>query len=321
MEIRSNCLFLPENSIDPKDLLTKAGNNQVSDIEKIVATTGFIKLSRCNEPRASKFLQACCQLFAPELQETGENLRAVIVVTQSSDVRIPSLSARMQSWLNAPSSAVFLDIVDGCCGFVKATIIAERFLVSPSDRVLIVAGDLNSLMTKNSAASTQILFGDGFGFTLVGPSQHDFLSKIQTISDNDGFIEAEIGDQASLSMDGFQVFRFTSTIVSQMLVEANKLLFKRGYRQFAVAYHQASKFVVEQLEKKNPHKNPDWPAFNCGAIGNLGAGSIPAWISQMDTAPKQGLPLLCVGFGAGLSFGYSLLDLHLISNRVRFVDI
>ena len=245
----------------------------------------------------------------------------MIVVTQSSDVRIPSLSARMQDWLNAPSSAVFMDIVDGCCGFVKATIIAERFLILPTDRVLIVAGDLNSLMTNYSSPSTQILFGDGFGFTVVGPSQTEFLFDLQTTSDTNGFIEAQIADQAPLLMDGFQVFRFTSTTVSQMLVEANMLLLDRGYRHFAVAYHQASKFVVEQLEKKNSYKCSDWPAFNCADIGNLGAGSIPAWISQMDPTPQHGLPLLCVGFGAGLSRGYSVLDLNLNSNRLFQIDI
>ena len=63
MEISSNCLFLPKNSIDPKELLAQSGVNSVSDIEKTVATTGFSKLARCKEPKASKFLQACCQLL------------------------------------------------------------------------------------------------------------------------------------------------------------------------------------------------------------------------------------------------------------------
>ena len=58
----------------------------------------------------------------------------------------------------------------------------------------------------------------------------------------------------------------------------------------------------------------------CGEIGNLGAGSIGAWLSQGENLTNVGkLKMLAVGFGSGLSWGIASLTVNLKNNEVIYV--
>ena len=60
--------------------------------------------------------------------------------------------------------------------------------------------------------------------------------------------------------------------------------------------------------------------FACGEIGNLGAGSIGAWLSQGKNLTEVGKQkMLAVGFGSGLSWGLASLIVNLKTNEVIHV--
>jgi 3-oxoacyl-[acyl-carrier-protein] synthase III len=60
--------------------------------------------------------------------------------------------------------------------------------------------------------------------------------------------------------------------------------------------------------------------FSCGEIGNLGAGSIGAWLSRICQLGSKGkLNMLAVGFGSGLSWGLASLVVDVGMNEVIYV--
>ena len=69
--------------------------------------------------------------------------------------------------------------------------------------------------------------------------------------------------------------------------------------------------------KKLRYTNKLCGDFLCGEIGNIGAGSIGAWLSQIDfpTEAKES-QLLASGFGSGLSWGLATVGLNLEYNGV-----
>ena len=68
-------------------------------------------------------------------------------------------------------------------------------------------------------------------------------------------------------------------------------------------------------------KNKYTKNFNCENIGNLGAGSIGAWIANIsniaDNIPKK---ILAVGYGAGFSWGLASFSVQLKKNEIIYVD-
>jgi 3-oxoacyl-[acyl-carrier-protein] synthase III len=121
-------------------------------------------------------------------------------------------------------------------------------------------------------------------------------------------------------MNGFEVFRFTRNVVPQLvnsyLEESNQSLAAYDL----VALHQASKLVVSTICASLKYRNTLCDDFACGQIGNLGAGSIGAWLSQISSLDKKGpLKMLAVGFGSGLSWGLGSIVVNVQRNEVIYV--
>ena len=121
-------------------------------------------------------------------------------------------------------------------------------------------------------------------------------------------------------MNGFEVFRFTRNVVPRLIKNYLGGIGK-GLDSFELlALHQASELVVASICKTLKFDNESIANFACGEIGNLGAGSIGAWLSQgKSLVNKENLNMLVVGYGAGLSWGAASLQVSLQINEVIYV--
>ena len=74
-------------------------------------------------------------------------------------------------------------------------------------------------------------------------------------------------------------------------------------------FHQANKFMNEKIRKKlriEPEKVP----YSLHNYANTSCATIPLTITtQITSIPKGGLTLFLCGFGVGLSWGSSILNL------------
>jgi len=320
MKLAANFLLLPSSILYVEELLAFEKTNTAEEIKKIILTTGIKSFHVANEKSLSNFVLKGLSKIETNNQSLFQNIDAIIVVSQTFDSRIPNLSSKIQKSLGLPQSTYCLDFFDGCTGYIKAISIVDMLHQKGLSRVLVVAGDLNSSITEKAEVSTKILFGDGISFSIFETSDTRAKSLIFNDGDNEDTISCQVSE-GTMKMNGFEVFRFTQNTVPKLVkdflsresIEINSYDF--------IGMHQASKLVVTSLCSSLGIKNKYTENFNCDNIGNLGAGSIGAWIANISNIenciPKK---ILLVGYGAGLSWGLASLSIQLEKNEIIHVD-
>jgi len=318
MKLTHHFLLLPKTSVDVYPLLREAGRTH-EDALKTIGVTGIAAI-RCAQPAfLTPFLFDGLSAVHAIYDDVFVGVDAIIVVSQSYDQRIPTISARIQSKFNLASTTFCIDLIDGCSGYIKALKLISLLAQSGLKKALIVAGDLNDCMTHHADIGTKILFGDGLSLSVLESDHSVIDTRLFNHGDHHNVIACSFSD-AMMSMNGFEVFRFTRQVVPQMiksyLSETNTSL--TDYPLFGL--HQASKLVVSTICASLNHRNSLCDDFLCGEIGNIGAGSIGAWLSNIHGLDKKGpLQMLAVGFGAGLSWGLASLLIDIKKNEVIHV--
>jgi len=320
MKLTANFLLLPISNINVEELLAFENKNTAEEIKKTILTTGIKSFHVANEKSLSNFVLKGLSKIETNNQSLFQNIDAIIVVSQTFDSRIPSLSTKIQKSLGLPQSTYCLDFFDGCTGYIKAISIVDMLHQKGFSRILVVAGDLNSSITEKADISTKILFGDGMSFSIYETSDVSAKSILFNDGDIDGAISCQVNEEI-MQMNGFEVFRFTRNVVPKLIKD---FLFRESIKISSyelVGMHQASELVVSSLCLTLGIKNKYTKNFNCENIGNLGAGSIGAWIANIsniaDNIPKK---ILAVGYGAGLSWGLASFSVKLKKNEIVYVD-
>lgn len=318
MKITNNFLILPNASLDVGKLLNEAGRSS-EEISKTINTTGISSIRYAYPKLFTEFVFDGLAKINKCHDKLLADVDAIIVVSQSYDQRIPSISSRVQSKLNLHSETFCIDVMDGCSGYIKALSLASMLERKGQKKVLIIAGDLNSTMTSQSDIGTRILFGDGVSITVLESDKSAIDTWIFNNGDLNNIISCSVSKNI-IDMNGFEVFRFTRNVVPELI---NSYLEKTAQSLSSydlVALHQASKLVVSTICNSLKFKNTLCDDFSCGQIGNLGAGSIGAWLSQITALEKKNsLKMLAVGFGSGLSWGLGSIVVDVQRNEVIYV--
>ncbi|OUS04157.1 hypothetical protein A9Q96_14440 [Rhodobacterales bacterium 52_120_T64] len=318
MKIIANHTYLPLSKMDVLELISAKGDVLDAGASKMVENTGFNSLARVQNESTDNFIKLSAENFSDQCNGSDLAVDNIIVVTQSYEQRLPNISSTLQGLLKLPTSTFCVDIVDGCNGFIRALTIANK-ITETGMRTLIVGGDVYSPMTRRAELSTDILFGDGYSFTIVEQDNEPFRSKIMTDGTRGHFINASYRENV-LNMNGVGVFLFTNSEIPKLIKSLDWELDPGNGLPTYYALHQASKLIVNQLSKKLKLDNGEVPFFSCSEIGNLGPGSIGAWISANSSKLNTKANLTCLGYGAGLSWGVASLQMDLMQNGVQYID-
>ena len=320
MRMSYNFLCIPNQSISVFDLMKNNTSKTNEEIIKTINITGVRTLRRSKTKVLSSFILSALTLIREKYNDIFDGVDGVVVVSQTYDLRIPSISTQIQAQLKTGVDTFCIDINDGCAGFIKATAFADMLQQQGKERVLIVAGDMNSVITSQSEISTQILFGDGISISIFEKSADSFSYQLFNDGSNFRHITCE-SNKSVMEMNGFEVFRFTRNAVPKLVSNyfSKHQLTKEKYN--LIGFHQASLLVVDELTKTTGLTNTFGDNFNCGDMGNLGAGSIGAWLANLGGALHDDeRRMLAIGYGAGLSWGLSDFFLKLSANEVVYVD-
>ena len=157
---------LPERILNNQELEQMVDTSN----EWIVERTGIRERRIADKDTATSDL--CWQAAKMALERSAteaKDLDLIIVGTSSPDMLFPSTACIVQDRLGARNAAAF-DVEAGCTGFVYALSIAEKFLLSPEyKKILVIGADLCSRFTDyTDHANTCVLFGDGAGAAVVG---------------------------------------------------------------------------------------------------------------------------------------------------------
>lgn len=252
--------------------------------------------------------------------EPGE-LDLILAATLSPDKLLPALSCELQRELGASKAAAF-DINAACSGFLFALQTADLYIKSGMyQKILVVGGEILSKMMDWNDRSTCVLFGDGAGAAILLPDEsYGILSSIQGADGAKGSV-LSCGNRKNqnpyvknstelpyVSMDGQEVYKFAVRTVPKAILEAV------GQAQLAIEeidwflLHQANIRIIESVAKRLKVPMEKFPT-NLETCGNISAGSIPILLDHTKKRGmlKKGDKIVLAGFGAGLTWGVSVL--------------
>ena len=112
-----------------------------------------------------------------------------------------------------------------------------------------------------------------------------------------------------MQMDGKEVFKFA---VSKVPEAIDELLEKTQLDVQQIDYfllHQANERIVRSVAKRLKQSMEKFP-INMEEYGNTSSASIPILLDNLNRsgALKSGEKIILSGFGAGLSYGASLIE-------------
>ncbi len=260
------------------------------------------------------------------------DIDAVIVATSTHMVSMPSAAALTAARIGAGPATTF-DLSTACAGFTHGVAVANDLIRGGSARhVLLVGVDRMTDVVDPTDRGSAMIFGDGAGAAVIGPSDTPGIGPTIWGSDADQW-EAlyqtaswtEYRDQVGqarrtggeepdwpvITMMGPKIFRWA---VWEMAGVARKALEAAEVDVADLAAfipHQANVRIIDQMAKQL--KLPDQVVIARDVIdaGNTTGASIPLAMDRLISegqVTSGGLALL-IGFGAGLSFSAQVVRL------------
>lgn len=296
--------YAPSNFMDNNDL---AKIVETSD-EWIRERTGIVKRHIIKEDTTVSMAVKAAKEALKDAGVGAKELDLILVSTISSNVILPCTACEVQKAIGAVNATGF-DLNAACTGFLFAYNTAQAYIASGICKTaLIIGAESLSNITDWKDRGTCILFGDGAGAAVLKAEAGEMIS---TVTHSDGSkgeaLECEPG--TFMRMDGQAVFKFA---VKQVPLCITELLEKNNLNVEDIDYfvlHQANRRIVEAVAKRLKTEIEKFP-MNLQEYGNTSSASIPILLDEMNKKGmlKKGMKLVMAGFGAGLSWGASLLE-------------
>jgi 3-oxoacyl-[acyl-carrier-protein] synthase-3 len=260
---------------------------------------------------------------------TPADVDLLIVATMTPDVPFPSTACLLQAKLGLRRDIPCFDISAACSGFVYALQVARDMMRSGVyRRVLVVGAEKLSSVVDWSDRTTCVLFGDGAGAVLLETTAEKDVGLLGNLLGADGnnaeLLHCVGGGSAApattdslrdgkhfLRMNGKEVFRHAVRVMAE---SCERVLAQCGVKSEQVAWfipHQANSRILEAVASQLNVGMDRFPS-NLERYGNTSAASIPLALEEAwkDGKIKHGDLVLVVAFGAGLTWGATLLRWH-----------
>ncbi len=253
----------------------------------------------------------------------ASELDLILVATSSPEYYMPNTACEVQAAIGAVNAAAF-DLNAACSGFIFALNTAYAFISSGLHKnTLVIGADVMSKMVNWKDRGTCVLFGDGAGAAVVtaAESQEEGIRWGTMGSDgarkdvltcraraNGNFLIEKEQETDYIYMDGQEVFKFAVKKIPECVTE---ILEKTGEKKENIAYfilHQANYRIIEAAAKRLRMPIERFP-MNIERYGNTSGASVPILLDEMNRKGllKKGDKLILAGFGAGLTWGATLL--------------
>jgi 3-oxoacyl-[acyl-carrier-protein] synthase-3 len=160
-------------------------------------------------------------------------------------------------------------------------------------------------VTDLTDRSTAVIFADGAGAAVLGPSEEPAIGPVVWGSDGDQHNAIEIAAGSStMTMAGQAVYRWATTRLTDTLVEAMAPAGVGPDDIDLIAPHQANLRIVESMTKRLGFGERTVVARDIVQSGNTSAASVPLALTALleSGEAKSGDLALVLGYGAGLTF-------------------
>ncbi|BDZ78530.1 beta-ketoacyl-ACP synthase III [Claveliimonas bilis] len=308
--------YIPVHTMDNNDIAQLVETND----EWIRERTGVVKRHIIQEETTVSMAADAARKALENGNVSAEEVDLILVSTISSNVILPCAACEVQKAIGAVNATCF-DLSAACTGFVFAYNTAVAYLASGMyQTVLIIGSESLSNLTNWKDRGTCILFGDGAGAAVVKAAEGKLY---RAVTHSDGFKGEALTctsrhnrnweeiplEETYMQMDGQAVFKFAVKRVPEAVKE---VLEKNNMTAEEIDYfilHQANKRIVEAVAKRLDVSIDKFP-MNLQEYGNTSSASIPILLDEMsrDGRLKKGQKIILAGFGAGLSWGATILE-------------
>ena len=317
--------ILGTGSYLPQKVLTNA------DLEKMVDTsddwirsrTGIERRHLAAENQTTCDLAEAAARRAMEAAGVGpSDIDLIALGTTTPDQVFPNTACLLQSRLGIAGPPA-IQVEAACTGFIYALSIADKFIrLKEAKCALVIGAECLSRLVDWTDRETCVLFGDGAGAVVLGPSEDAGILSTH-LHANGEYADLlfyptgpsrrhneTVTRQSAIHMRGAEVFKVAVNTLARLVEET---LAAGGIEKSAVDWlvpHQANLRLIEAVARKL-----DLPMerviVTVREHGNTSAASIPL---ALDLAirkghVKRGQLLLLEAFGGGFTWGSALIRL------------
>jgi 3-oxoacyl-[acyl-carrier-protein] synthase-3 len=311
----------------PEGILTNA------DLEKMVETsddwittrTG-IKQRRKAAPGeyTSMFAVRAAKQAIERAGLQPSDIDLIFCATVTPDQILPSTGCIIQAELGANKAAA-MDVVAACSGFLYGVTLADTMIrTGQSKYALVIGAEILTQYVDYSDRQTCVLFGDGAGAAVLGPTNGDrgiLAAKIRSdgryeehlFSPGGGTRKPPTADTLAsgdhfFKMKGNELFKVA---VRSMAEISREVLEEAGLKPEDVTLfipHQANQRITDAVANKL-NVESERVYSNIAMHGNTSSASIPIGLDECVEAGRisEGDVVLLASFGGGVTWGGVLM--------------
>ncbi len=322
--------YLPEASVSNEELLQEFPQLEPNRVyEKLGVKSRHV--ARTNETAVDMAQKAAEKVFE---KFDKREIDFVILCTQSPDYMLPTSACILQDVLGLRSDIGAFDFNLGCSGYIYGLAIAKGLIkANIATNVLLLTSETYSKYIYHKDRASRTIFGDGASASIITKAVKEQIfefvlgtdgsGKDKIIVPNGGMrnpksdISNEIIDKSGnvsspnhFLMNGPDVFNFT---IKRIPDTVTKCLNTNTITLEDIDYfifHQANKYMLEYLRKKT--KIPTEKFYiDMETVGNTVSSTIPIALQNSieKGLVKEGNKVLLVGFGVGLSWAATLIEI------------
>jgi 3-oxoacyl-[acyl-carrier-protein] synthase III len=278
---------------------------------------------------ASDLALPAAQMALEQAGRTAKDIDAIIFATLSPDYGFPGSGVLLQDKLGIPGVPA-LDVRNQCSGFLYSMSVADAWIrASVYRHVLVVGAEVHStgLEFTLRGRDVAVLFGDGAGAVLMGPSPDSDRGLLSIALHGDGSGATELWLEAPASkldprlspemlaegrhyprMNGKQVFRWATAKMPEVAREALSALGMTIADVDLFIPHQANMRINQHVASELGIP-PEKVVHNIQRYGNTTAATIPIGISESwrEGRIRPNMNVLFAAFGAGFTWGAAIV--------------
>lgn len=231
----------------------------------------------------------------------------VIIPNCTMPSPIPNAAAQVADRLGIKAAGAF-DLNAACAGFCYGLGVASDLIKAGSaGRVLVIGAEKLTDVVEPVDRANAIIFADGAGAAVVGPSDEPEIGPVSWGSAGDLVDTIYMRDHRYIYQEGQAVFRWATTKIAPVALEAVAAAGLAPSDIDVLIPHQANLRIVEAIAKRLRTKGARDDMIVADDIkysGNTSSASIPMALDHMRAAGtvSRADVVLAVGFGAGLSY-------------------
>jgi 3-oxoacyl-[acyl-carrier-protein] synthase-3 len=317
--------ILGTGSYLPEKVLTNA------DLEKMVDTTeDWIRARTGIERRhIAAESQTTCDLAEAAARRAmhaagvaPSDIDLIALGTTTPDQVFPNTACLLQARLGIRGPPA-IQIEAACTGFIYALSIADKFIrLGEAKCALVIGAECLSRLVDWSDRATCVLFGDGAGAVVVGPSAEPGIlsTHLHANGEHSDLLfyptgpsrthNAAVERQTAIHMKGAEVFKVAVNTLAAIVEET---LLANGLEKSAIDWmvpHQANLRLIEAVSRKL-RLPMERVIVTVREHGNTSAASVPLALdcAIRDGRLKSGQLLLLEAFGGGFTWGSALVRL------------